>query len=128
MSKSYYVVGESKTNKILGFNLTEAEKNELFYHIDKGDGHKGSEGRFYTATEFEVKDLDELELILGIRKRFKDSNNYSYVILTDTDKWVATGSNESEKLMLETIEDAKKSFPDEDKFIIFEVVGKGVSV
>ena len=74
MSKSYYVVGESKTNKILGFNLTEAEKNELFYHIDKGDGYKSSEGRFYTATDFKVKDLDELELILGLRKRFNNCN------------------------------------------------------
>ena len=112
-----YFVLESKTKKVLGFNLTEAEKDELFYHIDKGDGHKSSDGRTYGALEFRVNTQAELEKVLTLREIFKNCTEYSYVIVTDTNEWVATGHDETEQQVLQTIEDAKENSPENDSII-----------
>ena len=126
--KWYYVVGEAKTGKILGFNLTEEEKDELFYNVEKSNGHRGSENRFYSAFEFKVKDLEEVELLFKIRNQFKNINEYSYVILSDDNEWLITGKNEDEKTLLNTIIDVKADNPDVNEFILIETIGDAITV
>jgi len=126
--KNYYFVGELKTDKILGFNLTEKEKDKLFYHKETGGGHRSSESRFYSATKFKINNLQELHLLRSIRNHFKNTGDYSYVILTDTIELVGTGFEETEYDLLKTIERAKSNFPNVDNFLIFETIGKSLSV
>ena len=126
--KNYYFVGELETDKILGFNLTEEVKDKLFYHKETGGGHRSSEGRFYSATTFKVVNLEELHLLRSIRNHFKNTGDYSYIILTDTNEWVGGGFEETEYDLLKTIERAKSNFPNVDNFLIFETIGESLSV
>jgi len=126
--KWHYFVLEKETRKVLGFNLTEAEKDKLFYHIDTPSGHKKSDGRSYGALEFKVNGLAELEKVLALRKHFKNCNQYSYVIVTDDNKWVATGYEETEKQVLNSIEEAKENNLDSEVFFIYEIQPKSMIV
>jgi len=127
-TKWFYFVLERQTQKVLGFNLTEAEKDELFYHLDTPSGHKKSDGRSYGALLFKVNTQAELEKVLALRQFFKNCNEYSYVIVTDTNKWVATGYKETEKQLLNSIEDAKENCLDAEVFFIYETTSKSMIV
>lgn len=125
--KKYYFVGESKTNKILGFNLTEEEKDKLFYYKPIPSGGMSSEGRFYGATEFRIKNKEEFDLIMNIRSKFKNNVRYSYLILDKDNNWLATGQNESEKMLIETIHEVRDR-NNNAEIIIFEVLNNGIII
>ena len=122
-TKYYYFVGVSKTKKILGFNLTEKEKNKIFYHKDTGGGHRSGENRFYGATTFKTANLKDLETVLNLREQFKNCNEYSYIILNSQNKWLATGYKETEKTVFDTIKKLNT-----DDIIIFETRGLGIKL
>jgi len=123
MTAHYFVLDKNK--KILGFNLDEKAKNKLFYNTSLSTGQ--SEGRGYGATFFKTKDEKELQTVLDIRHNFKNCSLYSYVILTDSNHWVATGSKESEEVMLHTLIEAQKEYP-ENKIVLFETTDCSVTI
>jgi hypothetical protein len=73
----YYFVLEG--DKVIGFNLTEKEKNELFYHIDKGDGHRSSDGRAYGAIKKECEDEEDFTHYLDNRNKFLTTKNKDWI-------------------------------------------------
>lgn len=127
MKKEFYYVGDSETNEILGFNLTEKEKDDLFYDKDTKDGHKSATNRFYGAIAFEVEDDKEMELILRMRKYFKNNVEYSYVILNEKNEWLSSGSKESEQMFISTISHVKEETND-SPMIIYEVLNNGITI
>ena len=124
--KNYYFVGETKTQKILGFNLTEIEKDKLFYNKLTPSGGKTSTGNFYGATEFKVVDADELKRVFELRK-FKNNNEYSYVIVSTENEWLANGFNETEEQVIETIKEVEEINKDVS-FYIYEITGQRLEI
>lgn len=66
--KEYYFVLEG--DKVIGFNLTEKEKDKLFYHIDNGDGHRSSTGRSYGMFTYKCENEQEFKNHLTARDSF----------------------------------------------------------
>ena len=126
MENKYYFVGEATDGeyKILGFNLTEEEKNKLYYSKRTPSGGMTGEGNYYGALPFKVENVDELIIVLNIQKEFTNKNDsYSYVILSENNKWLASGFNESLEGIYSTIKDMDAIYPD-TKFYVFETTGK----
>ncbi|MEA3295791.1 MAG: hypothetical protein U9Q27_01445 [Patescibacteria group bacterium] len=86
-----------------------------------------SEGRFYGATEFRIKNKEEFDLIMNIRSKFKNNVRYSYLILDKDNNWLATGQNESEKMLIETIHEVRDR-NNNAEIIIFEVLNNGIII
>lgn len=129
MKKQYYFVGINETKEILGFNLTEEQKNKLFYHKQMPSGGMSSNGRFYGMTTFRIKNKDELDLILKLRKSFKNNYRYSYIILFDNDECIASGQNETEEILLNTIHKIRDQYNDSHlPLYIYEVTNGGIRI
>jgi len=116
MENIYYFVTERKTNKILGFNLTEEQKNELFYpNTDKSGRYKIGVGRSYGATNFKITDENELKLLESLRGHFTTHPPYSFIIITNTNKIIARGLNYCEQTLLNVIKLSKNELEENRK-------------
>ena len=125
---TFYFVGITETKEILGFNLTNEEKDKLFYHKPTKSGALSSDGRFYGMTYFRVKNQEELDLILKLRKSFKNVR-YSYVMLNDNNEWVASGQKETEKQLIDTIHEVRDRYNNPHlPLYIYEVTNSGIKV
>ena len=71
----YYFVQNEK-DQIVGFNLTAKEKDEIFYSIDSGGGHrKAATGWCWGGVRHKVKTAKELETYLIMRSSFLTTKN-----------------------------------------------------
>jgi hypothetical protein len=82
MNDHYVVLDEN--DKVVGFNLTAKEKDEIFYTIDTGDGHKRSpKGWAWTGIDFKAGSALEVENHLRVRGAY---------LTTTKDQWKDTAT------------------------------------
>ena len=127
MKKNNFIVGIYKTGKILGYNLSEEEKDNLFYNIQLGNARSIDGERFYTTSPRKMKDKKEVNLLLSLRKSFKNNRSYSYIILDEDNNWLTTGYGEDEEEILDTIQEIKEEHPDKEIYV-FEINRKHLTV
>ena len=128
--RRFYFVKNTKTNEVLGFNLTEGKKNKLFYNVDIGVGSKfkSSRDRAYGSTDYKAKSIEDFENLMKIRNHFKNCTKYSYVVLSENGQWLRIRKNNTEAQLMITIKDVKINYPDAGELYIFETIGNSITV
>ena len=71
--KDYHFVLEGE--KVIGFNLNRKEAEKLFYHIDKGNGHRSSDGRASGMIQIKCKNEQEFKNYLAMRDTYFSTKN-----------------------------------------------------
>ena len=128
--RRFYFVKNTKTNEVLGFNLTEGKKNKLFYNVDIGVGSKfkSSRDRAYGSTDYKAKSLKDFENLMKIRNHFKNCTEYSYIIFAENGQWLDMVKNITEAQLMESIKKVKTNYPNAGELFIIETIGNSITV